>query len=202
MSLDIILTLICLLFVAVIFSTINSNLSERKSKTIWRESVLAISKVLSSIAIGLIIAAVPIVILLNQIKPPPEDVMPAFIYVGEISDDMDCSLMESLIVEYTAAIEDFPTASIYFDRAYLYFKTNNLDLAVTDLQKCIDLENNWMYHYDIGVVYGYLLDYPSSIQSFKTALSMDIPISERGLVISTLTMIEGYWDVWIYSLIK
>lgn len=90
----------------------------------------------------------------------------------------------------------------YFNCAFLFFSTDNLDLAKADLQNCIEIEENRMYYYGIGVIYGYLLDYPSAIQSFETALSVGIPISERGLVISTLTMTEGYLGEWMYSLLK
>lgn len=205
MSLKIMLMLFGLLLVAIVFSAINSNLAERKNKTVTRALALGLSKVFSDIAIGLIIASIPTVILLNHLKPQPEDVMPVFIYDGiyaEISDDIDDSLAESLIADCTVAAEQSPSVEKYFDRAFLYFKTGNFDLAYTDLQKCIELEENWMYYYDIGVVYGYLLDYSSAIESFEKALSMDIPISERGLVINTLTMVENYFDAWVYSLLK
>lgn len=205
MRLEFMLILLGLLLVAIVFSAINSNLAERKNRTVMKALALGFSKVFSDIAIGLIIASIPTVLLLNHLKPQPEDVMPVFIYDGtyaEISDSIDDLLAESLIAECTTSANQSPNARIYFDRAFLYFKTGNFDLAYTDLQKCIELEEYWMYHYDIGVVYGYLLDYSSAIESFETALSMDIPISERGLVMNTLTMIESYLDTWIYSLLK
>ena len=48
-----------------------------------------------------------------------------------------------------------------------------------------------MYYYDMGVIYGYLLDYTAAIEYLEMALSKDIPISERGNVINTLAMIEN-----------
>lgn len=205
MSLRIVSILCGLLLLAVVFSAINSHFSEKKNKSVSKTLLLGLSKVLSDIAVGLIIAVIPMVILLNWLKPQPEDIMPVFVYDGtysEISDSIDDSMAESLIIDCSEAIEQSSDAQEYFDRAFLYFKTGNLDLAYTDLQKCIELEEKWMYYYDIGVVYGYCLDYSSAIESFEKALSMDIPFSERGLVINTLTMIESYFDAWIYSLLK
>lgn len=205
MSLRILSLLLGLLLLAVVFSTINSHFSEKKNRSVSKTLLLGLSKVLSDIAIGLIIAVIPTVILLNCLKPQPEDVMPVFIYDGtysEILDSIDDSMAESLIVDCSEAIKQSADAENYFDRACLYFKTGNLDLAHIDLQKCIELEETWMYYYDLGVVYGYRLDYSSAIESFEKALSMDIPFSERGLVINTLTMIESYFDEWIYSLLK
>lgn len=204
------LVLIGLLLIAVTFSAIYSHISEKKSKTVRRSITLGLTKVLSDIAIGLIIAAIPTVIILNYLKPQPQNAMPAFFYDGtnmaisEISDsdDIDYVLAQSLIEKCTSAIGQTQDADKYFDRAALYFKTGNFDLACDDLQKCVELEESWKYYFDLGVTYGYLLDYSSSIRFFKMALDLDIPLPERSAVISSLTMIESYYDEWVYSLIK
>lgn len=205
MNIKIILLFFGLLLVAIIISAINFNLAEKKNKTVTKVLALGLSRVFSDIAVGLIIAFVPTVILINHLKPQPENVMPVFIYDGTyagIADDVVVSMADSLIADCSVALERSSDTTKYFDRAFLYFKTGNFDLAYVDLQKCIELEENWMFYYDIGVVCGYLLDYSAAIESFETALDMDIPISERGLVVNTLTMIESYFDSWIYSLLK
>mgnify|MGYP002567177637 CR=1 FL=1 len=210
MSLILWLILTGLLLIAFTFSAINSHISERKSKTVRRSIALGLTKVLSDIAIGLIIAAIPTVIVLNYLKPQPENVMPVFFYDGTNiaisdildSDDIDYALAQSLIEECTSAIRQTQDVDKFFDRAALYFKTGNFDLACDDLQKCVELEEKWIYYSDLGVTYGYLLDYSSSIRFFKMSLDLDVPLPERSVVISSLTMIESYFDEWVYSLIK
>ena len=148
MSLILWLILIGLLFVAFIFSIINSHSSEKKSKTIKQSIIIGFSKVLSDIAIGLIIAAIPTVILLNYLKPQPEDVMPVFFYDGtyaDTSDNIDYTLAQSLIADCTISIKQSQDVTKYFDCAFLYFKTNNYDLACDDLQECVKLEERWIY---------------------------------------------------------
>lgn len=131
--------------------------------------------------------------------------MPAFAYDGvysEIADDIDESSIQFLISGRTVAIEEAPSAENIFDRSFLYYKTRNFDLAQIDLQQCMELEGNWMYYYDMGVIYGYLLDYTAAIEYLEMALSKDIPISERGNVINALAMIENYYESLIYSVLK
>lgn len=196
------LIVVGLLVVAIVFASVDAG--RQKNKSIRKALVLGASKVISDVAIGLIIAAIPTAILFNHLKPQPEDVMPVFIssgnYVYEELDDADPALVEELIDECTAALAYTQEADLYFDRASLYFDTSNLDLAYSDLQKCVELEESWIYYYDLGVISGYLLDYGTAIDYFETALSMDIPISERGLVRNTMTMIEGYYGSWLHSL--
>lgn len=84
----------------------------------------------------------------------------------------------------------------------MYYKTRNFDLAQIDLQQCMELEGNWMHYYDMGVIYGYLLDYTAAIEYLEMALSKDIPISERGNVINALAMIENYYESLVYSILK
>lgn len=205
MNFKFVLMLLGLISFAVIFSAINCTLSEKRTKTFRRMLALGLSKVLSDVSIGLIIAAIPIVLLLNYLKPQPEDIMPAFAYDGvysEITDDIDNSSIEFLISDCTVVIEETSSVEKIFDRSFLYYKTGNFDLAQIDLQQCMELEENWMYYYDMGVIYGYLLDYSTAIEYLEMALSVDIPISERGNVISTLAMIENYYESWVYSILK
>lgn len=205
MNFNLVLMLLGLISFAVIFSTINCTLSEKRTKTFRGMLALGLSKVLSDVSIGLIIAAIPIMLLLNYLKPQPEDIMPAFAYDGvysEIADDIDESSIEFLISDCTVTIEEAPSVEKIFDRSFLYYKTGNFDLAQIDLQQCVELEVNWMYYYDMGIIYGYLLDYTSAIEYLEMALSKDIPISERGNVINTLAMIENYYESWVYSILK
>ena len=147
MSLILWFVLIGLLLIAFAFSAINSHVTEKKSKTVGWSISIGLTKVLSDIAIGLIIATIPTVILLNYLKPHPEDVMPVFFYDGtnmaisEIldSDDIDYTLAQSLVEECTSEIRKTQDADKYFDRAALYFKIGDFDLACDDLQKCVEL---------------------------------------------------------------
>lgn len=200
MSLKITLTLAGILLLAVIFASVNYKVGQSKGSAF----VLGLSKVISEVAIALTIVFIPAVILLSNITPQPKNVMPSFQYEGAYSEvlsyDIDGSLIERLNAEMSKSVELFPTANNYFGRAYLYFKTNNMDLAYADLQECIKLEDSWMYYYDLGVVCGYLLDYSSSISFFEKALTMDMPLAKRGVAIETQNMIKGYWGEWIGSL--
>ena len=73
--------------------------------------------------------------------------MPVFFYDGtnmaisEIldSDDIDYTLAQSLVEECTSEIRKTQDADKYFDRAALYFKIGDFDLACDDLQKCVEL---------------------------------------------------------------
>ena len=202
MSIHFVLIIVGLLVIAIVFASVDSG--GKKNKSIRKSIALGASKVISDVAIGLIITAIPTAILFNHLKPQPEDVMPVFISSGTYAelDDADPALVEEMIDACTADLVHTQSADVYFDRASLYFETSNLDLAYSDLLKCVELEENWIYYYDLGVVAGYLLDYGTAIDYFETALSMDIPISERGLVRNTMTMIEGYYGSWMHSLIK
>lgn len=202
MTLQTVLIFAGLFLVAVFFSSVHSDTQGVKPAKI--SLVLGFSKMLSEVAIGLIIAAVPTMLLLNYLKPQPEDVMPVFISSGVYADvDVsDPAVIEELVDECTVAISKDQDAENYFNRASLYFCTDNLDLAYSDLHRCIELDENWVYYYDLGVVSGYLLDYATAIEYFEIALALDIPISERGLVRNTLTMIEGYYGTWLHSLLK
>lgn len=197
--------IIGLVLIAWLFSSVDALISADGDGAVWEYMVIGASKVIVGIAIGIIIILIPTLFLGNYLKPQPEDVMPAFYYDGTYAglvNDMDDDTLQTLVGECTRTISQTGQLSAYYDRALLYFRTNNYDLARDDLQYCYEHESNWKYAYDLGVVCGYMLDYSDSINFFETALSLDVPLSERGVVKNSLAMIESYFDGWIFSLIK
>lgn len=193
-----------LVVVAIVFATVDSVVSKKENEKIFYSLVSGISKVVFDISIGLIIIVIPMTLLTNYLKPQPEDIMPAFYYDGKYVeiDDMDLGLAELLIEESTETIAQDHFLSAYYDRAYLYFYTSNYDLAYEDLQLCFEYTNEWKYSYDLGVVLGYMLDYKASINYFEKTLEMNIPLSDRGIVRESLTLIKSYYSNWIFSLLE
>lgn len=197
--------IIGLVLIAWLFSSVDALISANGDGANWEYVVIGASKVIVEIAIGIIIILIPTLILVNYLKPQPENVMPAFYYDGTYAgllSGMDDDTLQTLVEERTRTINQTGQVSAYYDRALLYFRTNNYDLACDDLQYCYEHESNWKYAYDLGVVYGYMLDYSNSIKFFEITLSLDVPLSERGVVKNSLAMIESYFDGWIFSLIK
>lgn len=197
------IVLLALVLISAFFATINSIVANKEKKKFAHFLISGISTVITDVAIGLIIISVPALIMVNYLKPQPESIMPAIYYDGtysEITDIMTTELAESLVNECTERIRLEGTLTAYYDRAYLYFFTNNYDLAQEDLLHCFEDSEEWKYLYDMGVVCGYMLDYESSIRYFEDALALDIPLSDRGIVQNSLSLIRSYFDGWLFSL--
>lgn len=210
MKRGIIIAIISLTIIAIIFSIIQHFFSNKKEKKIVFSVFAGFSSAVSNIAIGLIVLLIPSLLFVNLITPAPEDIMPAFIYYGKYNDystadleDIPEGLVEQYIAECTKRAETQGDISAYFDRAFWYFKTHNMDLAKDDYEVCFNADkSNWIYAYDLGVAYGWMLDYESSVRYIRLATELDVPAEDRGTIMDNLTMMETYFGKWLYSIFQ
>lgn len=176
----------------------------------FKESILHVLKigffkVISSVCIALLTAGISAFLLSLFIKPEPQNVMPAFYYDGTYSEynvlDISRDTINMILEESEKHITNDPEIA-YFDMAYAYFFSQNYDLAVEALGKCYEMAQRWEYTYDIGVSYGYLMDYQVSIKYLNEALKLNPPAYDRAVILETVEMLDNYFNIWLSSLFQ
>lgn len=184
-------------------SSIALIISKNKKNNYFNVIIQAICTCASKVLTGAIAVMVGMSVIVALTKPMPEDVMPAFYYNGSYSEYggeyFSSEVIEQLLSECNYMLGKSSDPDILFDRAFLYYRTHNYDLAIEDLKACLTTESNWEYLYDLGVVYGYMRDYKSSILYLNEALNYDIPITNRGGAKNALEMMEAYYQNWLFS---
>lgn len=199
-----------LIAIAIIFGTVETILSNKKNRgtTLWQSIIISFSKILFNISVGIAILIVPVFVLANVIRPIPEKVMPAIAYDGAriayepevFKDEVDYyNYLFAQIDDCTQYIDMYGNVSDYYERACFYFKAGDFQSARADLEYCYNHEKRWIYAYDLGVTYGYLLEYDVSIKYFEEALNLDIPYPNRIAVNDSIDLISSYFIDWIRS---
>ena len=176
--------------------------SGKKDMTKWDVVKTGFFKVTSPLSITLLKVFCVALLLSFVIRPELGDVMPAYRYSGDnynliYSSELD---IDSISSEIQNKMTIDPEGALY-DQAFLYWRTNNGDLAIKTLQQCLLYDKNWEYAYDLGVVYCSEVNYANALKYFKLALQYDPPIDSRGLVNDMIRLIENYYFNWIQSLL-
>lgn len=180
-------------------------IGKKFAKTVWITLKIGASKVLSTIGIAILTAIASALLLSVFIKPEPQNVMPAFYYDGTYSEynneEKTADVINMILEESENRIAtDWETA--YYDIAYAYFSSNNYDLAIEALKKCYDENPSWEYAYNIGISYGYLMDYQASVKYLNEALELNPPVYDRAGILDTITLLENYYTLWLSSLFQ
>lgn len=205
------LLIICatLIFVSIISTGIFECSEKKYSKTFWKSILqtakIGLCKVLSSVGVALLTTISLAFLLSLFIKPEPQDVMPALYYDGTYIEynavEKTTDTINMILEESEKRITSDPE-SAYYDMAYAYFSSGNYDLAVDALKKCYAENPKWEYAYNIGVSYGYLMDYSASIKYLNEALTLNPPLDSRAVILDKISMLENYFSSWISSLFQ
>lgn len=201
---------VTVLIVSIIFTGIFECSEKQISrKTFWKAVLITLkigtSKVLSSVCITLLTVVFSAFLLSIFIKPELQDVMPAFYYDGtysEFNTEEKTAEIINTILEDAEDHKALDMESAYYDIAYAYFSSGNYDLAIGSLEICYDANPCWKYAYDIGVSYGYMMEYQASAKYLKKALDLNPPAYDRAAILDTVTMMENYFSIWITSLFQ
>lgn len=206
------LLIICIALILVsIISTGIFECGEKKysskmlGKSILKTIKIGLCKVLSSVGVALLTTISLALLLSLFIKPEPQDVMPALYYDGtyiEYNTVEKTTDIINMILEESEKHITSDSESAYYDMAYAYFSSGNYDLAVDALKKCYAENPKWEYAYDIGVSYGYLMDYRASIKYLNEALTLNPPLDNRAVILDTISMLENYFTSWISQLFQ
>ena len=165
---------------------------------------IGLCKTLSSIGIAVVTTIVTVLLLSMFIKPEPQNVMPAIFYDGTYAElngmEKGEDTIEMILEESEKRLSsDYETAN--YDIAYAYFSSNNFDLAVDAFEECYKTNPKWEYAYDLGVSYGYMMNYQKSLKYLNEALELNPPMYDRSVILDTIVMLKNYFGIWISSLV-